>query len=183
MRTTTSAINTAITSGNVPMIVFVEMDFPSGFLRVNNSAQTFTWDSKSWIGVGALGSIDAIQETSDMSAAGLAFNISGIATEYISVALGQKYQGRSCKVWFAPLDADHQVIADPIGSFNYHMDTMDIEVGATATIRVTAESRLIDWERAPVSRYTNEEQQRLYPGDLGLEFVPQMAEKEIRWGY
>lgn len=183
MRTLTAAVAAAVGAGNVPLILFIEMDFPSGFLRVNNSGQTFTWDSKSWIGVGNLGTIDTITEASDMSAQGLSFSISGVPTENIAIALGQKYQGRSCKVWFAPLDSNYQVLADPIGSFNYRMDTMDIELGQTATIKVTAESRLVDWERANVSRYTNEEQQRLYPGDLGLEFVPQMAEKEIRWGY
>lgn len=183
MRTTTGAIDTALAGGNVPLILFVEMDFPSGFLRVNNSGQNFDWGGYTWIGVGALGSIDQITEASDLSAQGLGFSISGVPTEYISTALGQKYQGRSCKVWFAPLDSNHQVIADPIGSFNYRMDTMDIELGQTATIRVSAESRLVDWERNNVSRYTDEEQQRLYPGDLGLQFVPQMAEKEIRWGY
>lgn len=183
MRTLTTAVSNAVDAGNVPLVIFVEMDFQSGFLRVNNSAQTIAWDGRDWIGVGALGSIDPIAETADLSAQGLAFRISGVPTEHIAVALGQKYQGRACKVWYAPLDSGHVVIADPIGPFSYRMDTMDIELGATATISVAAESRLIDWERSSVSRYTNEEQQRLFPGDLGLEFVPQMAEKQIRWGY
>lgn len=183
MRTTTGAIDTALAGSNVPMVVFVEMDFPSGFLRINNSAQSFDWNGYSWLGIGSLGSIDQITESSDMAANGIALSISGIPSENVALALGQKYQGRSCKVWFALLDSSYQVIADPIGSFNYRMDTMDIELGETATIRVSAESRLVDWERANVTRYTDEEQQKLYPGDLGLQFVPQMAEKELRWGY
>lgn len=173
----------AIDASNLALVVFVEMDFSSGFLRANNSGQNFDWNGYTWIGVGSLGSIDSVQEVSDLSAQGLSFSMSGVPTEYISNALGADYQGRSCRLWFAALDSNHAVIADPIGPFNYRMDTMDIELGQTATIKVQAESRLIDWERADVSRYTNEEQQRLYPGDLGLEFVPQMAEKQIKWGY
>lgn len=183
MRTLTGAVASAVAGSNVPMLVFVEMDFPSGFLRVNNSGMSIAWDGHDWLGVGTLGSIDPIAESADLSAQGLGFSISGVPSETIAIALGQKYQGRACKVWYAPLAADHVVIADPIGPFNYRMDTMDIELGQTASIRVSAESRLIDWERSNVSRYTNEEQQRLYPGDLGCEFVPQMAEKELRWGY
>ena len=60
---------------------------------------------------------------------------------------------------------------------------MDIDVGATATITVNAESRLADWDRPRVRRYNHEDQQIDYPGDMGFEFVPQMATKELRWGY
>lgn len=183
MRTTTAAIDAALIATNVPMLVLVEMDFASGFLRANNSGMDIIWDSKTWLGVGAVGGIDPVQEMTDMSAMGLSFTLSGVPTAYISLAIGQNYQGRACKIWFAILNAGHQVIADPIGPFSYRMDTMDIELGQTATIKVAAESRLVDWEKVDVSRYTNEEQQHLYPGDIGLEFVPQMVEKELRWGY
>lgn len=182
-RTLTAGVQAAIALGNVPLVMLVEMDFPSAFLRFNNSGQTLAWDGHDWLGFGNIGSIEPITEAADLSANGLAFVVSGVASEHIANALGQDYQGRSCKVWYAVLDSDYQVIADPIGPFSYRMDTMDIELGQTASIRVTAESRLTDWERAPVSRYTSEEQQRLYPGDLGLEFVPQMSEKQIRWGW
>lgn len=183
MRTLTAAATTAITSSNVPLLVFIEMDFAAGFLRLNNSAQTFTWDGNDWIGAGVAGSIDAITEGTDLTANGIGLTLSGIPTETVSIALNQKYQGRAVKIWYAPLTAAHVIIADPIGPFQYRMDTMDIELGDSATIRVQAESRLIDWERALNSRYTHEEQQRLHSGDLGLQFVPQMVEKQIRWGY
>lgn len=183
MRTLTGAVAAAVAGSNVPLVVFVEMDFSSGFLRVTNAPYDIQWDSQTWVGVGQLGSIDALSETSGLEANGLSFQISGVAQANIAAVLGTEYQGRSCKLWIAALDSNHQVLADPIGPFSYRMDTMDIELGQTATIRVNAESRIVDWETPVAGRYTNEEQQRLYPGDFGLEFVPQMAEKQIRWGY
>ena len=59
---------------------------------------------------------------------------------------------------------------------------MNIEAGETATISISVESRLVDWERPRVHRYTNADQQIAYPGDKGLEFVAQMVEKELVWG-
>ena len=44
------------------------------------------------------------------------------------------------------------------------------------------ESRLADWERPRVSRYTDADQQQRFPGDLGCRFAPQMVEKELVWG-
>jgi len=182
-REMTAVASGAITLPNVTLAVLVEMDFSGGFLRVNNSAMNLNWNSLNWIGVGQLGKIDNLTESADMEAHSLSFSISGIPQENIATALDQDYQGRSCKVWFATLDTDYQVISDPIGSFNYKLDTMDIELGDKANIKVTAQSRLVDWERSLGTRYTNEEQQRVHPGDLGLEFVPQMAEKRITWGF
>ena len=74
------------------------------------------------------------------------------------------------------------IVADPVLVFHGRMDVMNIEIGNTATITVTAESRLADWNRARTSRYTDEEQQRLYPGDKGLQYVAQTAEMELVWG-
>lgn len=182
-RTLTPAASSAFDAGHVPSLIFVLMDFPSGILRVNNSPATFAWGGNDWLGVGTLGSIDAIDEGVTLEARGLKFRISGVPQANVAVALGQKYQGRDCKVWRAPLTSDYAVIADPVLVFFGRLDVMDIELGPTATITVSAESRLADWDRSRGRRYTHEDQQIDYPGDKGLEFVPQMADKELRWGY
>ena len=182
-RTLTTAVDTALASGRLPAILMVEMDFPSAFLRLNNSSVSFDWNGSTWLGVGRMGSIDAIKEGADLQSRGLAFRISGIDPATIAVALGTHYQGRSCKVWLAPLTAAHAIVADPVLIFWGRMDTMDIDLGQTATITVNAESRLADWDRPRVRRYNQEDQQIDYPSDLGFEFVPQMVEKELRWGY
>lgn len=182
-RSLTTAADNALAGGHVPMVVFVELDFPSQFLRLNNSAVNFTWNGYTWLGVGRLGSIDPVKEGADLQARGLALRMSGIDPASISLALGTQYQGRGCKVWLAPLTSEHAVVADPILIFWGRMDTMDIDLGSTATITVNAESRLADWDRPRVRRYNHEDQQIDYPGDKGFEFVPQMVTKELRWGW
>lgn len=181
-RDVTAAVDAALSAGHVPMIVFVELDFPSQFLRLNNSSVSIAWNSYDWLGVGRLGAIDEINEGIDLQARGLALRISGIDPAAISLALGTPYQGRSCKVWAAPLTAAHAVIADPVLVFWGRLDTMDIDLGDTATITVSAESRLADWDRPRARRYNHEDQQIDYPGDLGFEFVPQMVDRQIVWG-
>ena len=47
---------------------------------------------------------------------------------------------------------------------------------------LTVESRFAAWDRPLVRRYNNADQQTRYPGDKGLEFVEQTAEKQIVWG-
>jgi hypothetical protein len=74
-------------------------------------------------------------------------------------------------------------VADPYLVFDGRMDVMTIEdAGETANISLSAESRLIDLERARVRRYTNNDQQNQFAGDTSLRFVADLQDKEIAWG-
>lgn len=182
-RPITPASEAALAATQVRALVFVEMDFSSGFLRMNNSAQNMDWNGLTWLGIGRVGSIDPVGEGVTLEARGLSFSISGIDPAHVSLALNEQYQGRACSMWFAPLNEDYSVIADPVLIFSGRMDVMDIDMGENATITVSAESRLADWDRPRVRRYNSADQAITDPTDKFFEFVPQMVEKNIRWGY
>jgi hypothetical protein len=180
MRDITGAVEAAVEAEHVPMLAFVEMQFASGTVRVCNAYETVPWNGFNWLGLGNLGSIEPIEESTELQMNGIGLQLSGVNPALISTALGEQYQGRACKIWFAPLNPTTYVpIVDPIGPFRFRMDTMSIEKGKTATISVTAENRLADWDRARVRRYTDEDQQAEFPGDRFFEFVPELQEKEI----
>ena len=126
--------------------------------------------------------VSATQETSEIRANGIQISLSGLPLELISAALSDPYQGRTAKVFFGVLDGE-TVVADPYMIFRGSMDLMTIEdSGETATILVTAESRLIDLDRARARRFTSEDQKIDYPSDKGLEFITSLQEKQIVWG-
>jgi hypothetical protein len=63
------------------------------------------------------------------------------------------------------------------------MDVMSVnDDGQEASIIMSAENKLVDFRRPREVRYTQEEQENLHPGDLGLEFVTAIQEKQIYWG-
>jgi hypothetical protein len=67
--------------------------------------------------------------------------------------------------------------------FSGFMDVMTIEDnGETSTIQVSAENKLIAFQRTAVRRYTAEDQKIEHPTDKGFEFVAKIQEKEIIWG-
>lgn len=182
-RTLTTAVATATEAEVCSFVIFVELDFASGFVRACNANVSLDWNSYTWSGVGNLGSIQTIEEVADLEAKGVSLQLSGIPSAMISRALGEHYQGRSCKIWVAPLDpTNHTAIPDPVLVFSGRMDTMQIELGEQARISVTAESRLADWDRPRIRRFNNADQKTEYVTDSGFEFVEQMVEKEIRWG-
>ena len=166
-------------------VLFAELDFPSGFVRLNSSDRTLSFDSgggaEDFVGAGRLGKVTAAGETSELRASGLEMSLSGIPPAFISAAF-ERSQGRAAKVWLGFLDADYQVVADPALIFSGLIDDTAIDLGETGTVTLAVENRIIAWERPKVRRYTNEDQQQRFADDKFFEFVNPTVEKELLWG-
>lgn len=183
MRDLTSGVQDAIDADQVSPILLFEAEFVSGYVRVWSGYGDLTWNSQTWNGVGILGGISNIEETSEVKAAGITVSLSGIPSQYISIALQDVRQGKTGKIYLGFMDNSNEVIVDPYLAFEGRLDIPSIqEDGDNSIITISYESRLIDLERSREVRYTHEEQTRLFPGDLGFEYVASMQEKEVLWG-
>ena len=186
-RDITSDFKDAIIAGVVQPILAVELDFSTGTLyfwngygdlsmTVRGSPQTFT-------GLGDLGGVSAIGETTEMKASGITLTLTGVKSSLISEALSANYTNRNAYVYLGLFDASKNVIADVYVLFSGKMDVLKInEQAETSTIELAVENRLISFDRANERRYTHEDQQIDYAGDLGFEFIPDLQDKPIVWG-
>ena len=163
-------------------IILAQMEFESGTVTVTDAPFSLTYDGVTYTGVGQLGAISAVEEGAELQSYAINLSLSGIPSELVSLALLDAYQGNDIRLSLALLDKGHTIIGTPMLLFRGRMDTMDIELGETATITLTAQSRMADWERARLRRYTDEDQRTEYPSDKGFEYIAQMAEKTIYWG-
>jgi len=164
-------------------IILVEAEFDSSDVLIWSGIGDLTWDSKTWTGTGQLLRVDAMEESVEMRAVGTKVTLSGIPSELLSIALQEDYQGRQLSVYLGAFDDSGAVIASPVVVFKGRMDIMTIsEAGDTASIEVSVENRLIDFERPRERRFTSEDQKIEYPNDKGFEFVSTIQDKEIVWG-
>ncbi len=181
-RDISASAKTAAQASVVYPVYLCEMFFDSGTVRVSSHFKDMAWQGNTYTGLGSFAGIDQAPETRDIKAEKLSLSLSGIPSETISLALGQNCRGRKCNLWLALLDSAGALV-DAVLVFGGRMDQMRItEAGATANVSVTVESRLVDLERPLQRRYTHDDQQIDFPGDLGLQFVEQSQEKEIFWG-
>lgn len=181
-RPITSDADSALSAGHVAYLILVELDFAGGTVRLCNATTGVQWDGQTWLGLGDLGRIEPLQESAELRSQGMAFELSGVDPAMLAVALGENYQGRPAKLWLAPLSSapgGMQLVADPVGPFVYRMDTMEISAAQTATITLRAETRLADWDRPRIRRYTDEDQQSQYPGDKFFNFVNSVQDIQI----
>jgi len=169
-------------------VLFLFLDLDGGDVTVNSSDQDIAWDfdgdssDETFTGVGQFGSVSVINESADLKASGIQCMLTGVPTTHISNALSESYSGRTAKLYIGFLNASRVLVADPMVIFAGRIDAMDIQIGKTASVSVSIESKLVDWERARIRRYTNEDQRNLYSTDEFCEFVVQTVEKELVWG-
>ena len=162
------------------MAVLVDMDL-SMPLRVSTWHRPLTWDGATYLGAGELGQVDATDESADQSRP-LRFTINGLPSSNVSLVLQEPVQGREVNLYVAIFDPNTYQVLDACLEWQGLIDTMSItEDGEKATVTVSAESAGLDLLRAVPVRYTDTDQQRLYPGDLFFQFVTDQAEKTIVW--
>jgi hypothetical protein len=177
-----STIVTEIAKPVVNLVLLAEFDFAAGPVRFWTGLSNLSWGGYTWAGSGSLGTVTPIDEIIETSAAGLTFTLSGIPSNLATLALEDAYRGRRCRLWLAIVNTTPAVV-DAYQIFGGRMDTLKIsDAGQTSSISVQAENALIDLQRARNLRYTHEEQQRLFPGDLGLAYVATLADALIYWG-
>ena len=178
----------------------IELLFDDNPVRVWTGVGTLSLGGFDWVGSGQLITVSAIEETQEMSVKGATITMSGIPSELLSLALSEPYQGRVCNIYFGfdgnnnllQEDGDYILLEDGnkvgleiglVQLFSGYMDQMNIVDGPeTSTIELLVENKLIDLERARIARYTSGYQKSVYPGDLGLDFVESLQDKDIVWG-
>jgi len=181
-RGVTSAFNTELTATELEPFFLIDLGFDSGALYFWTGITPLTWDGNEYIGAGNLIGISPIGETSEIRAVGVNLTMSGLPASLISIALTEAYQGQPVKIRLGALSSG-AVVADPYLIFDGRMDIMTIDdAGDTATVSLSAESRLIDLERPRIRRYTPEDQKAVYPNDTGLDYVPVIQDVSIQWG-
>lgn len=171
-----------ISASNVNPILLFYGEFASGTVRMWSGLGDLSWDSQTWLGAGNLVQVSNIEETSEIKASGVVVTFNGIPADLLSLVLSDVKQGALGKIYLGFLSSG-AVVATPWLIFEGRIDTPIInEEAESCSIAITYESRLIDLSRPRTARYTDQDQRREFPGDLGMEFVLALQDKEIPWG-
>lgn len=208
-RTLSGGVTASLENDVIFPFFAVELNFDNGNdLRLWTGMGTLRYNGVDWYGTGNLLDISSIEETTQIAARGATLTLSGVPGEVVSLALGEPYQGRTCKVYFGlfqrgyiarqeyATNAESYILKQDGGKiiletnktsltevFTGYMDQMSIEeTPDVSTIQLTVENKLIDLERRRVARYTSEHQRTKYPNDKGFDFVESLQDLKLNWG-
>lgn len=179
MRALSPAAVTALAEPGVPMAVLVDMAL-SAPLRLCTGGWALSWGGNTFTATGDLGGIEPMEENAGPPR-GLSFQITGVPPAMLGMALSEPVQGKAVSLYVAIFDPATYQILDAALEWSGTLDTMHVSDGDPAVISVTAEHAGFDLIRAAAVRYTDVDQQRLFPGDLGCAYVTDQSDAQIVW--
>lgn len=157
-----------------------EMEFTSGTLRL----AVFPWDLTVGLDTYTRAPL-RLSDTkeSSISSEGIELAMSGFDPSIIALATSEQYQGRTFRILKAYIHPDsNQVIDQPRAFFNGRMrNIVCTETNSSVDVSLFVEHYDVELTRAMPLRYTDADQQRLFPGDRGCEYAPSNADKTVIW--
>lgn len=182
MRDLTTDMVTELTSAGMMPVLMAVMQFDSGTLRMWTGYGDLVWGSDTFTGGGNLIGVSPFSETQDLEAQGISLTMSGIPADVIALALTERSRGRPFQMYLGMINSSGALVADPYRVFTGLMDVIGAkDNGATSTIMMAVENRLIVGQRKKLRRYTSEDQKKLYPDDEGFDLINQLQDKEVVW--
>lgn len=185
----TTAVATEFAKLKLQPLLFVEVEFVSGWVRMWSGSGSLDWNGNTWYGVvmpngQVLGTISQLQEVSDGSAQAAALSLGGIPSTAVQQVLSECRQNNMANIFLGAADqATGAVLADPYCAWSGYTDVPTIsDSGDACTVTISVESRMVDLQRSREWRYTHEDQQLFSPGDLGFEYVGALQSLSVNWG-
>lgn len=165
-------------------------DFDSGPWRVWTGAGRIETAGETWLGVGSLVSISALEQATNGEAPAANFSLSGVPGELLTLVRDEFDAEALDRIVTVYLqlhnkydDCALELYDQPFAIWGGRMQTPRFELTGLArrVVGVAIESLFSLRSRPAFSQYTDSDQQARFPGDRGFEFVPTLVNKVVTW--
>lgn len=171
----------AMEQPNVSLVLAAEIDFPSGVTRVHTGTGVVVINGQTFLGVGTLGDVGSVTEENSTSSSTMSMALSGLDMSLVGETLNEEVIGRNVVCYIAVMNEQGNVIAANVLFEGFITDTA-LQAGQQNALSYVISNVFERWSQGLPDRYTDESQQRLYPGDRFFRYIAQMAERSIFWG-
>lgn len=187
-----SPINAYLSGRKVNMRPLALFDFRDGAMALWGGEYDLISGGKTWKGLGNIASIDGLDQAATLESSAMTFTLSGVekpdtGTTFASIAKNSdraNYARRLVTVYIQFFDEDWQKLDDPFAikaaiMSNMLMSRSRTSNGFLRTVNLQANNIFYGRGVAPAAFYTDRDQQKRYPGDLGMQFIPPLQDKQI----
>ena len=162
--------------------IFASITFATVIVNIWSGSGTVTWQGITWTGLGSFFGLETIEEGVTVEARGIAITLSGLDPDLLADCMNEFRLGLPVKIYLG-FYTSGALNPNAITSWAGRTDQPTIHVaGDQATITINCENRLVDMNVPADRRYTIQDQQMTWPGDLGFQFVQAIQEVTIFWG-
>lgn len=184
-----SSNQTSIAAAHVHEVVLVAFDFDTP-VYVHSGIGTITYDGNDYIGVGEFGGISGVEESEQITVRPLELTLSGLDNDQypgidqvpISDALDAGKYGDAVTIYEGYRNDDGTLADDPWIVATGIFESAAISLGGSNEVVITVQHDLARLEEKNGARYTFEDQQTRFSGDIGFAFVHAVIGQQLLWG-
>lgn len=197
---------TALSSGSPRFVVLVRIQTPTLTLRMTSNSGPVAFNGEVY-NPGTLGSIGAVREDANMANTLIAIDFSGVDLPTLAVAASPDFINSPVSVWLlvesgaGPLadlrgdlttvTADNTLLtADEMNGFlsgslllfsGFTAGAPSISYGQESRVVVQCKGKFAALDRPRTERYADQDQQRKYPGDVGMQYASTVSSRDVIW--
>lgn len=176
-----SATNLAeINASHLQPVTMVKMEFGTP-VYAHSGIGTLTYDGNDYLGVGAFGSINSTKESESLTPSPLTLSLSGVDSSLIAGALDSGSYGDGITIYEGYRQDDGTLVDDPWIVWKGTLEFSNISLGAEGAISITVKHDLAVLIENDGGRFTDEDQQLRFTGDVAFEFVTDMPGLQLEW--
>lgn len=177
-RTLSAGTIAALASGNPRFIVLVRIETPSLTLLMTSGTAPEEYAGETY-SVGTLGSISRVRETVKFDDTGITIDFSGVDLPTLSVCASPDFLNSPVTITLLVTDGTN---SGEIELFSgYTAGAPNISYGNESKITVNCTGKFAALDRPRTERYADQDQQRKYPGDLGMQYASTVSSAEVIW--
>lgn len=196
----------ALSSGSPHFSVLVRIETPSLTLRMTSDTGPVVFGGETYT-PGTLGSIGTVKEGSKMEDTGISIDFSGVDAPTLAVAASPDFLNSPVSVWllvsgggmgFTELRGDSEAVtvdtitltADMENEFltgnvllfsGFTAGAPNISYGQESRVVVQCHGKFAALDRPRTERYADQDQQRKYPGDIGMQYASTVSSRDVIW--
>ena len=170
-----------INAAHLHQVVMVKLEFDTP-LYVHSGIGTIVYDSSSYLGVGQFGNISNVTETEVLRPTSLTLTLSGVDSNLITEALDSGDYGDTVTIYLGYRQDDGTLVADPLLVWRGFFEFASISQGDQSIVSITVQHDLAILNEIDGGRFTDEDQQVRFSGDVGFAFITDMVGVKLFWG-
>lgn len=189
----------ALSSGNPKFVVLVSIETPSVTIRMTSDTfdtpdspaawdDSFLWDdSATWddggssvyYKTGTLGSISRVRENSNPSDSEISISFSGVDIPTLALCSSPDFINSPVVVY---LQISNGSTSGRMVLFSgYTSGAPNISYSSESSIMVKCAGKFAALDRPRTERYADQDQQRKYPGDIGMQYASTVSSRDVIW--
>jgi hypothetical protein len=181
-RNVSSPMLSSLTGSPIRPGFLAALTFRSTTEYVWTGVGNLVYGGNTYRGVGSMGKIGSISESTELRADGAAVTLSGIDPALLAESLTDIQIGAPASIYFALFDNALNIIGTPYPLFVGTVDQPVVQIGIDKLqISLKLENKLANLQRANMRRYTSADQGLYFPADTAFNFVELLNDQALKW--